>query len=300
MAAVQAGISPNPVPVAHVEDRLALHPDDTPWNQITPSRTIVYHDCFDGLKCPRLLLPLDWSHGEPNGPEIAVAVIRRPAKVDVTDSRYGGAVIVNPSGPAASGVHTLLQIGDRFQNIVEADTDPKFDLHATTSDDHYFDTISFDPREVNHTLPQLDCFSNTFSRLVWSLGADAEGFISNFNPAFDIKWSRYLSRSATYMKCIKAYGNESIAYYIDTRSVIDNIMAIAERHGQWWEAEARKILQEMQRFLPWLECQRIPANTEWRRQNEEVLFWGTSYGTILGSVPAVLLQRLLRRQHGSC
>ncbi|KAF2835303.1 hypothetical protein M501DRAFT_999355 [Patellaria atrata CBS 101060] len=63
---------------------------------VTNIPTIVYHNCFDGLKCARLLLPLDWSHGESNGPEIAVAVIRQPAKVNVTDPRYGGAVIVNP------------------------------------------------------------------------------------------------------------------------------------------------------------------------------------------------------------
>jgi hypothetical protein len=64
--------------------------------QIEPSRKIVYHDCFDDLQCARLLLPLDWSAGTSTKLAVAVALIRRPAKVNVTDPRYGGALIFNP------------------------------------------------------------------------------------------------------------------------------------------------------------------------------------------------------------
>jgi hypothetical protein len=37
-------------------------------------------------------------------PEIAVAVIKKPSKISITDSRYGGAVIVNPGKPTVAKI----------------------------------------------------------------------------------------------------------------------------------------------------------------------------------------------------
>jgi hypothetical protein len=100
------------------------------WSSITPSKGLVYQDCYsyklqfheadnygprklDGrYQCARLLVPLDWQNtSNPN--EVAIALIKRPAKVlsggqngfrSGADARslsvrYGGAVIVNPGGP---------------------------------------------------------------------------------------------------------------------------------------------------------------------------------------------------------
>jgi hypothetical protein len=42
-------------------------------------------------------VPLDWTAKDLNGGKrVAVAVARLPAKVPVTDPRYGGAVLINP------------------------------------------------------------------------------------------------------------------------------------------------------------------------------------------------------------
>jgi len=61
----------------------------------------MYRECYGTLQCALLLLPLDWSNAE-SGFEITLAVVKRPAKVSVTDPRYGGALIVNP-GKAFQG-----------------------------------------------------------------------------------------------------------------------------------------------------------------------------------------------------
>lgn len=41
-------------------------------------------------------MPMDWKQGGNGGATVAIAVLRVPAKVEVSDPRYGGAIIVNP------------------------------------------------------------------------------------------------------------------------------------------------------------------------------------------------------------
>jgi hypothetical protein len=64
---------------------------------VKPSKSLEFIDCPDGLECARLDVPLDWTLKDQNkGKRAAIAVARFPAKVTVTDPRYGGAVLINP------------------------------------------------------------------------------------------------------------------------------------------------------------------------------------------------------------
>ncbi|KAJ4296299.1 hypothetical protein N0V90_006344 [Kalmusia sp. IMI 367209] len=191
-------------------------------------------------------------------------------------------------GPSASGIEALINNGERLQHMVDAQRKPMPDPLHESIKAQYFDIISFDPRGVNHSVPQLNCFPDTFSRLVWSLGSDAKGLIGSSSTAFDEKWSRYLSRSNTCMIRVEEEGSKSIAYYMGTRSVVDDIVAIAEQHGKWREAEARKLLHDKCALPSGLDRKQILDNTRWRPGKEPVLFWGTSYGTILGSTLAAV------------
>jgi hypothetical protein len=96
------------------------------------------------------------------------------------------------------------------------------------------------------------------------------------------------------MKRIAEQGNDRIAYYMGTRSVVDDLIAIVERHGEWREAEARSLLSRKSAFDVH-ERQRILNRTKWLRGQEELLYWGTSYGTVLGSTLAALYPERIRR-----
>jgi hypothetical protein len=73
-------------------------PKDTfsPQFQIVASEKLDYHACYGHFFCARLQLPLDWQNASHNHQTVAIAVVRLPAKVPITDTRYGGAIIVNP------------------------------------------------------------------------------------------------------------------------------------------------------------------------------------------------------------
>jgi pimeloyl-ACP methyl ester carboxylesterase len=144
-------------------------------------------------------------------------------------------------------------------------------------------------------MPQLNCFPDTFTRLVWSLADDAEGLIGAVGTSFDQRWSRYVSRSKTCMSVIQEQGDDSIAYYMGRRSVVDDIVAIAENHGQWREAEVKRLLLDPKVPTMGLTRAHVIASTKWRRGKEPILFWGTSYGTVLGSTLAAMYPERIKR-----
>lgn len=65
-------------------------------DQIEPKPYLEYHPCYYyNFECARLILPLNYNATNPEEQTIALAVIRIPAHVAVTDPRYGGAVYGN-------------------------------------------------------------------------------------------------------------------------------------------------------------------------------------------------------------
>lgn len=73
-------------------------------------------------------VPFDYAN--PQGDEMAIALLKVPANISTSDPGYRGSIFVNPGGPGGSGVDTVLDLGSMAQTIIGAD----------------FDIIGFDPR----------------------------------------------------------------------------------------------------------------------------------------------------------
>lgn len=110
------------------------------WDAITPSTRMNYHPCFDGFQCARLEVPMDW-RGDGSGRKMAIAVVRLPAVVPVTDPRYGGPIVTNPGGPGGSGVEQILRAGKMTQYIADHDIEPNATSSESSPSNIYHDII---------------------------------------------------------------------------------------------------------------------------------------------------------------
>ncbi|OKL57393.1 hypothetical protein UA08_07409 [Talaromyces atroroseus] len=256
------------------------------WEKIVPSSSLEYHDCFDGYQCARLELPMDYHRTDGRGRKVAIAIARLPAKVPVTDPRYGGAVLINPGGPGGSGVAQALYTGRNLQIIVDADIDPSTADESDTSS-LYFDIIGFDPRGVNNTTPQFSCFPSLSSQLNFELQAEAEGMLGSSAESFMQNWQRTValgqSCSEQLLARVDPAGDEALGEHVNTMPVARDMIEITERHAEWREKQGMKQQQEEDEAIGYDSKQNIVARTRWNRGNEKLLYWGRSYGTVLGA-----------------
>ncbi|MBS1846986.1 MAG: alpha/beta fold hydrolase [Actinobacteria bacterium] len=88
--------------------------------------TLAWHTCKKTYQCASLSVPLDWSR--PNGPEIDLALIRKPAR----KPNPIGSLLFNPGGPGEPGTTFLPQLLD--SGNVPTQLADRFDL------------VSWDPR----------------------------------------------------------------------------------------------------------------------------------------------------------
>ncbi|KAI9761942.1 MAG: cytoskeletal protein binding protein [Chaenotheca gracillima] len=260
------------------------------WEQINPTPHLEYHSCFDGLECARLEVPLDWNRTDGEGAKAAIAVARLPAKVPVTDPRYGGPVLINPGGPGGSGVMLLMREGKLLQQIVDANVSiSSSDVPYMGGSAKYFDIIGFDPRGVNNTTPTLSCFPNAFSKQAWAVEQAAEGMIGSSEEAFALRWAR---AKALFEGCSQATESQDgaenqISQFMNTSPVARDMVELVERHGEWREKEAKASIQRSCSPKR-LAAGAALARTKWRKGEEKLQYWGFSYGTILGATFAAM------------
>ncbi|KAF2766894.1 hypothetical protein EJ03DRAFT_344858 [Teratosphaeria nubilosa] len=251
------------------------------WSGIEPASVLKYEDCYDGLQCARLEVPMDYEEPEAAA-KVVIATIRRPARVPVTSLNYGGAILTNPGGPGGSGVEQQLSMGEWIQNIVDAERNPE----EAQPGDKYFDIISFDPRGVNHTTPTISCFPNSVSRATWNLQAEAEGILGSSENSLRTSWRRATALATGCSEMIMSNTFFSVAEHADTASVAADMVTLVEKHGEWRQKEVQG-LQDLvaTNFRSHSRSLDGAAPAHWSRQEdqEKLQYWGFSYGTLLGS-----------------
>ncbi|KAK8078468.1 alpha/beta-hydrolase [Apiospora saccharicola] len=218
---------------SHVKAQLAptQSPQGWKWADIQPSRDLEWHKCYENkYDCARLDVPLDWQ--EPTDEErVVLAVIRSKAK---TQQNYKGPVFVNPGGPGGSGVSWVLEQGDELQTIV--------------GDNH--DILSWDPRGIGVSVPNVECWGSSWKRHDWSLRKTG---VADAYPG-----------------------------------VVHDAFAQAEGLSRQCEAYTNKTAPNLLRHISTSYHARDMLEISRKAGYDKVRYWGISYGTILGGTFASL------------
>ncbi|KAI7332182.1 hypothetical protein KC315_g4770 [Hortaea werneckii] len=253
------------------------------WEKLSSNPQLQYVDCYDGFQCARLEVPMDWWNGTTNA-TVGLAVIRLPAEVPVTDPRYGGAVLINPGGPGGSGVSLAMSSGSRIQE--------------TIGGEKVFDIISFDPRGVGDTTPALQCVESLQYDHSWMVRVMEEGVFEASDASLGRLWSMSTARSKSCAIPLPD-GEPDIRKYVTTASVARDMLEIVERHGDWREKEAKRVLNpsagcgmHLRRAAAQVAT---PPELAYKPGRERLLYWGFSYGTYLGNTFAAMFPDRVQR-----
>jgi pimeloyl-ACP methyl ester carboxylesterase len=238
------------------------------WNTVSPSRHLTYHTCYDGLRCARLEVPLDWSNTT-NQNSVVLAIGVLPAKVKRTDPRYGGTVLIQPGGPGGSGLDLLRQDGRGMQDIIDSDK--------------YFDVLAWDPRGVKFTTPSTACFEDDLDRQVYSLKKAAVGTLDLSDDSFDKLWAAAegFAQLCAQSKIGIYEDGSNIRQYVSTALVARDMVAVIDA-----------VDDELQHYLL------SSSNTQQTliATNPPLLqYWGYSYGTYLGNIFASMFPHRIGR-----
>jgi pimeloyl-ACP methyl ester carboxylesterase len=169
----------------------------TPASDTVPvtAGSIHWSTCADpsltsfGAVCAMLSVPLDYS--KPHGTQIQLALSM--VKHTVPDSKYQGAMLINPGGPGGSGVG-LSFLGQLVPN------------NAGSA----YDWVGFDPRGVGSSVPSLSCDNNYFD-------GPRPSYVP-YNPALKTDW---LTRSKDYAAACKKAGGALLDHVKTTDSARD-------------------------------------------------------------------------------
>ncbi|KAF8586191.1 alpha/beta-hydrolase [Ramaria rubella] len=201
---------------------------------------ISWSPCPDNAQfdCASFPVPLDYSNPESGTATLAVA------RFKATNETKLGTIFTNPGGPGASGVEFLLSTAGVFINTLTYGQ---------------FDVISWDPRGVNGSTPQISCgfttaesFAEFFGNSIGPVaGVEARG---NFTDQDDIDsfFSMVNATDAKFVetgqKCLESDGD--FLPFMGTTSVVRDLVSLAD-------------------------CFAGPNTT--------INYWGVSYGTVIGN-----------------
>ncbi|KAL1864612.1 hypothetical protein Daus18300_007629 [Diaporthe australafricana] len=207
--------SPNPRQDVSSIDIDEIQTQDFSWGNITPSKTLTWHSCFDGeYDCARLEVPMDWLGPEDRQQHVVLAI----ARLRATETKdYKGPLFFNPGGPGGSGIWALKDHGAQLQAIAGRN----------------FDIVTFDPRGIGASVPRIECWDSAQKRQDWAM---QETPVVDSHPGvmYDV-WAR----AAAFSRACEASHNASgLLRHIGTASHARDMLEILDQMGedrlQYW------------------------------------------------------------------
>ncbi|KAG4437872.1 hypothetical protein IFR05_006632 [Cadophora sp. M221] len=264
------------------------------FDTITPSEKLEWVPCFYDMLCARLTVPMDYNrplNASADNPKVHIALLMVPGRHNGYRKASVSPLLLNPGGPGGSGVQFAMGAGYSLQQIVGEEQD----------------IIGFDPRGIGATTPRADCFAyplasskgdpyeassedyirGNFHRTMWqTAGRD----VGNVNSSADTLQKLDI-RARTVAKLCGAkdvvYGNNSILKYVHTPSVAHDMLSIVDAWDDWRErigdsdhdkAEDSTTIQGQDEDQP----------TASLDTKGKLVYWGFSYGTLLGATFAAM------------
>lgn len=225
-------------------------------------------------------MPLNWNttvEEQESGPRAAIAIIKLPARVPVTDSRYGGPVVLNPGGPGGSGVYQALSDAKSIQGLLDAS--------PGSSEGKYFDILSFDPRGVNNTTPHLQCFTEPAEQQAWLGSLPDYGLLWHSDSVIGLEWARAAALGAS---CSHGEDETGILQHANTAQTVQDMVQIIEKAGEWREKESATVISSSRRRFGNSESRAVMSRVAYSPGQERIQYWGMSYGTLIGSTFAAM------------
>lgn len=212
-------------------------------------------------------MPLDYLNTTDNR-TVAIAVLKVPATVDVTDPAYGGTLMVNPGGPGDSGIVHMLKNGRYIQSQIDGDK--------------HYEVLSFDLRGVAYSTPRADCYSNEAAREAATWQSRGLGDLDSSDEG--LKKHLVLSKAYGY-QCAR-YRDEGVDFniheYTSTASIARDMLRLVD------ETEALR-----QKKLQVRTAAQVPLGGG--NKESRLMYYGTSYGTILGNTFLSMFPGRVRR-----
>jgi pimeloyl-ACP methyl ester carboxylesterase len=266
------------------------------WHTSPAYSHLQYSPCYTSsgdFQCARLELPLDYWNGTTNA-TLSLAVIRKPAAVPITDPRYAGPVLVNPGGPGGSGIEYVVGAWKMLRHSVDAPSleDPN---------GKFFDIVSFDPRGVGFSTPNVHCFTDSGLDQGWQLRVMEEGVLGASDATFGRLWSMAKARAGSCSLPLEE--GKDIKPYVTTAHTARDMLELIEKHGQWRENQALSMMSSRQHnsrlSAGWSHAAAdrsiLPEALKYEPNKERIMYNGGSYGTYLGLTFAAMFPDRIHR-----
>lgn len=175
-------------------------PTDMYTAELAPYYTQQVHwqPCADDdrFQCATMTAPLDWQ--DPAADSIELALARLPATGEKV-----GSLVMNPGGPGASGIDTLLGSAAYGGGVSE-----------------HYDSVSFDPRGVYRSTP-LTCFPDdaAYDEYLYGSPQQTEPYPRSDEPGF---LKEYRAQTEDFVAGCKRYSGPILAH-LDTWSVAHDL-----------------------------------------------------------------------------